>query len=169
MAYLKMTAMAAATLLGARTMDNDTASAVRKGVWAAMRDSFSIPKSVKLKAEIDDTDSDDYLVLKDKGSDSPLLATSVGQFLAVKQTDVQDYGPAVAPVTHASTSARFVISDVDSGYELFKIGRTELLELLRGDEYSVPVDITPAGLSLPNSESIALDASNGDLYFQAES
>jgi hypothetical protein len=66
----KITATQAATLIATRGYSDADRKATKRALFAAVRAQYNIPTSVKLKVEVDDTSSPDYLVLKNKHTDA---------------------------------------------------------------------------------------------------
>ena len=70
----KITEDQGARLRGARGLPSRSASDSKKRVWREIRSQHRIPDGVKLKVEIDNRDSWDFLLLKDKCTNLPLGA-----------------------------------------------------------------------------------------------
>lgn len=166
MAHLKLTLAQAATLITLRSLPSTDAGRkdAKKGVFDAIRSAFGIPADVKLKVEIDDRASPDYLVLKDKTSGHKLLANALGKYAG---RDIPPVTVPVAPgstVPAAQTAGRFSVSS--SGVKV--INKATLMCLLAdafddGDA-SVAAGV-PAGMPSVPIGGLVLDNQTGDLYF----
>lgn len=167
---LKINAVTAAILIGLRSLQgvDDTArKAEKKARFAAIRAEFGIPDSVRLKVELDDRSSPDYLVLKDKVTGYTLLADTYGKYAGI------NYPVAAAPVvepqpvadTPADTS-RFTIVDPD---RLLVINKATLMGYLASavyDDNAQPPTATPPGMPAVKAGSYVLDNQTGNLYFR---
>lgn len=81
MAYAKISVAAATTINLARNHASDAdRKAVKKELFAAIKDAFGIPQSVKVKAETSDTASPDYLVLKRQDNSVPFELDDNGKW-----------------------------------------------------------------------------------------
>lgn len=81
MAYAKISVAAATTINLARSHANDNdRKAVKKELFAAIKDAFGIPQGVKVKAETSDTASPDYLVLKRQDNGQPFELDADGKW-----------------------------------------------------------------------------------------
>lgn len=112
----KLTATQAATIIAARGYSTSDRRATKNRVFAEAKAAFGIPASVKLKAEVDDTSSPDYLVLKDKNTGATFTAptpinTPSGVNSAPTSTDAKPKGVAAsgsAGDIPAPAASRFV-------------------------------------------------------------
>lgn len=86
MAYAKISVAAATTINLARNHASDAdRKAVKKELFAAIKDAFGIPQSVKVKAETSDTASPDYLVLKRQDNGHPFELDADGKWTGADQ------------------------------------------------------------------------------------
>ena len=81
MAYAKISVAAATTINLARNHASDTdRKAVKKELFAAVKEAFGIPQAVKVKAETSNTASPDYLVLKRQDNGQPFELDADGKW-----------------------------------------------------------------------------------------
>lgn len=162
MAQLKITVAQAAVLIGLRTLagvDDSTRKAEKKAVFAAIREQFNIPRSVKLKVEIDDRHSPAYLVLKDKTTGADLVGFD-GLYMGIATNS--------APTARFSTGG--AVTRPSTGFS--RVAISTLLEVLRNeidlDTSDVEEDVTlPAGAPTPSADGLLLDNQEGYAYFVA--
>lgn len=163
MAQLKITAVQAATLVALRSLPADSADrkAAKKGVYDAARAAFGIPADVKLKVEIDDRASPDFLVLKDKATGRELVGNSLGKFSHIAPAPVT---PSLAAATPApAADSRFTASA--GGLKVIR--KAVLMDLLRdayADGDAMDTTALPGMPGVPVG-GLVLDNQTGDLYF----
>lgn len=86
MAYAKISVAAATTINLARNHASDAdRKAVKKELFAAIKDAFGIPQGVKVKAETSNTASLDYLVLKRQDNGQPFELDADGKWTGADQ------------------------------------------------------------------------------------
>lgn len=173
MAQLKITSTQAAILIGLRSLaqTDSNRKQAKKDLFNSLRTQFSIPANVKLKVEIDDRASPDYLVLKDRASGRELVGTGY----PLRYSHV---APAPAPVTGQTLgyagqpatqdTARFSVAGAQSS-GVKSVAVSALLTALRdGDYLDFDDDTLPAGAPALSDDQVLLDNQTGKLFFLAE-
>lgn len=138
--------------------------AARKAAWVAVRHSFSIPSGIRLKAEIDNPGSDDYLVLKDADNGLPLWRMDDGSVVASATEPV-----APTPNQPTQDGSRFATTRAASG-SVQCISVDDLVKALRGDagdigEYTFYPRRLPDGFPGVTGDGVVLDTTDRVLYF----
>ena len=162
MAQLKITQAQATTLTALRTVQPDTdRKAAKKSIFTDIKTQFAIPSGVRLKVEVDNRASLDYLVLKDKVTGRELVGaygTDKLVFIGVAPA------PTTAPVAPTST-ARFSTA-VQPALQVRRIAVSLLLGIVRdggdGDDATLP-----AGAPALADDGTLLDNQDGFVYFKA--
>lgn len=156
----------AAGLIHAR--DSYDPKGARKAVWAVIRRDHDIPDGLRLKVEVDDTGSDDYLALKCADT-SQYLWRVLGGGVVVSATN-PDVGNDRAPTAGVSTGSRFASAGQQSADSVMAISVADLLEVLRGDEDADNCTFSPStmphGFPGVTEGGVVLDTADRILYFR---
>lgn len=144
----------------------DTAKSIRRETWDRIRAQHGIPDDIKLKVEIDDGGSPDYLVVKDKRTGNPLWKLGDGRVVA-SQTEPAE--AASLPDAAPEISGRF--ASVEPTFQsLYGIHVHDLLAALRGGdapgEFVFRPRTLPTGLPPVSPEGVVLDTVDRVLYFR---
>lgn len=155
------------TLINARYAYDPKAA--RKAAWSTIRERLNLPTGIRLKAEVDNSASGDYLVLKCADTGNYLWRTADGgvQVSATAPT-VSDPAPQAARVP---TGSRFAAT-AGSAATVLCISVDDLVRVLRdedGDEHHndyirQPAQL-PAGFPGVTGNGVVLDTTERVLYF----
>ncbi len=149
MPFAKISPAQATSIVLARRHANDTdRKAVKKEIFTQLRAQFGITSDIKLKVEVDNPSSPDYLVLKNKVTDARFDLASDDRVVGA---------PAV--LVSAMTRNRF-----------FKVDASTAKDLLRDDVFNSGIEFADGADVLPTDSRQIQDgvhaAPNGDIYVQ---
>ena len=132
-----------ALLIGSRGLSDVERKAVKASAFADIKTTYSIPKTVKIKVEVDDPTSASYRVVKDKATGCDLTVDSWGHYS----------GQVPAEDAHAPNEGILVATSDDVICALRNSTRI--------------YDEVDDSVRMPSDTSLMFDAENSVFYFRA--